>query len=99
MIKLNLQLFGGRGSGGGRGSKGSGGGAGGQRNTQPSLSRISVSDSEYISLNGVRPSGYGNWAFEIDGTYYFYNTTYAKAKDLAKKQAQTLGITRIRLGT
>lgn len=96
MLKLNLQLFGGRGSSGG---KGGAGGASGQRNAQPPLSRISVSDSEYISLNGVRPSGYGNWAFEIDGTYYFYNTTYAKAKDLAKKQAQTLGITRVRLGT
>lgn len=98
MIEINLQLFGGRGSGGGKGGR-AGGGASGQGNTQPPLSRISVSDSEYISLNGVRPSGYGNWAFEIDGTYYFYNTTYAKAKDLAKKQAQTLGITRIRLGT
>lgn len=34
MIKFNLQLFGGRGSGGSKGG-GAGGGAGGQRNTQP----------------------------------------------------------------
>ena len=70
-------------------SSGKGGSSGGAKKI--ALSRIEVNSNEYIFYSGKRPSGYGNWAFDIG--------KFSEASKQAKKMAQTKGYNRIKLMT
>lgn len=98
MLEINLQFFGGRGSGGG---KGSGGGAGGGSSVRQK--DVIVRDTEYRSVNGKAPSGLGNWAFHMGrngslGTQFFYGK-FSESKKKAIKWAAEHGIEHVSVGS
>ena len=83
--------------GGSGSSSGKGGSSGGAKKI--ALSQIEVNSNEYIFYSGKRPSGYGNWAFDIGGKQYSFNGKFSEASKQAKKMAQTKGYNRIKLMT
>lgn len=81
--------------GGSGSSSGKGGSSGGAKKI--ALSQIEVNKNEYLFSVGKRPSGRGNWAFDIGGKTHFFNGTYPEATKKAKKKAQEEGQRRIKV--
>lgn len=80
------------GSGSSSGKGGSSGGAG-----KIALSQIEVSNDEYRFYYGKRPSGRGDWAFDIGGKTHFFHGSYSEASKQAKKKAQKEGQSRVKV--
>lgn len=83
--------------GGSGSSSGKGGSSGGAKKI--ALSQIEVSNDEYRFYYGKRPSGRGEWAFDIGGKTHFFRGTYQEATKKAKKTAQEEGQRRIKVLT
>lgn len=81
------------------GGSGSSSGKGGSGGSKTPLSQIEVNSNEYIFYYGKRPSGRGNWSFDIGGKQYSFNGKFSEASKQAKKIAQTKGHSRIKLMT
>lgn len=63
-------------------------------------SNVSVNgEDNYRFTNGRRPSGTGNWAFNIGGEEVFIYGSYSEAKKEARRRAARSGIGSIRLLT
>lgn len=54
--------------------------------------KVMVSDTYYIWVNGHKPRGFGNWAFQIGGDFpvatVCFRGTYAEAKKAAVRAAK-----------
>ena len=79
------------------GGSGSSSGKGGSGGSKTPLSQIEVNKNEYLFSVGKRPSGRGDWAFDIGGKTHFFNGTYPEATKKAKKKAQEEGQRRIKV--
>lgn len=58
---------------------------------------IRVDTSSYEASHSKKPSGYGNWAFEINGETVFLKGTYSSTKQQAIKKAKELKATSIKV--
>ena len=60
-------------------------------------SQVEIDDSAYRTFNG-RPSGVGNWAFEMGEDTVFYSGKYSSAKQQAIAEAARRGVRRVKVG-
>jgi hypothetical protein len=60
---------------------------------------VRFDDTEFRFAAGMRPFGFGNWAFFFDnGDVFWFNGTYGLAKREALKVARKRGVETVRLG-
>jgi len=57
--------------------------------------RIEIKTSQYEFSHGKKPRGPGAWAFEIEGTIFWFNDTYRGACESARMKAREKKATQI----
>lgn len=67
--------------------------------TSTTIKGVLVGYENYIFAHETAPRGTGNWAFDLDGEYRFYSGTFASCRAQAVKDALSMGLRNIQVGS
>ncbi len=67
--------------------------------TSTTIKGVRVGYENYIFVHGTAPRGTGNWAFDLDGEFRFYSGAFASSRAQAVKDALSMGLRNIQVGS
>ncbi len=67
--------------------------------TFTTIKGVRVGYENYIFAHGTAPRGTGNWAFDLNGEFRCYSGTFTSSRAQAVKDALSMGLRNIQVGS